>query len=469
MKNILLFLFLTHAFLGAATTFQVWASRTYESPNALYAADVVQAGDTIEIDAETYTGQAALAVWSANDLLIKGVGGQAQLVASGEYIWGKGIWVCRGDNITVEHIEFSGASVPDGNGAGIRLDGIGLTVRYCYFHDNENGILAGNPYAGDILIEFSEFANNGYGDGYTHNLYIGHVNKLTFRYNYSHHAKVGHNLKSRANENYILYNRIMDEESGYSSRLIDLSNGGFSIIMGNLLMQGPEAENNNLVGYGLEGLSNTSAHELYFINNTLVNKRQASCIFVDIKNGTSIANVSNNIFAGSGTIINGTTTTMDHNLIESNIAALNFVDEENHDYQLQANAPAIDFGTTVDDVNGYSLTPEFEYVHPLASIPRSTVNDIIDAGAYEYGNIVANNRIEPTPITIFPNPTNGVLYMEQGDLPVDEIMLYNEAGTILFLNSMSNTFDLSDYPSGIYYLKITYKDTLPMVVRIVKI
>ena len=38
-----------------------------------------------------------------------------------------------------------------------------------------------------------------------HNLYIGHVNKLTFRFNYSHHAYIGHNLKSRADANYILY------------------------------------------------------------------------------------------------------------------------------------------------------------------------------------------------------------------------------------------------------------------------
>ena len=273
MKKLLLLLCLVQTFFATATTFQVGADKAYASPNALYAAGVVQDGDIIEIDAATYTGQAALAVWHPDNLIIKGVGGQPHLVANDEYIWGKGIWVFAGDNITVENIEFSGASVPDQNGAGIRLDGTGLIVRHCYFHDNENGILTGNPSAGDILIEYSEFGHNGYGDGFSHNLYIGHVNSLTFRYNYSHHAVIGHNLKSRANENYILYNRIMDEDSGNSSRLIDLSNGGFSIIMGNLFMQGPNAENNNLVGYGKEGLSNTSAHELYCINNTFVNSR----------------------------------------------------------------------------------------------------------------------------------------------------------------------------------------------------
>ncbi|MCC6723031.1 MAG: right-handed parallel beta-helix repeat-containing protein, partial [Saprospiraceae bacterium] len=161
-----------------------------------------------------------MAVWQANNLVIRGVGGRPHLEAGGQYIWGKGIWVLAGNGITVENIEFSGATVPDQNGAGIRLDGTGMTVRHCYFHHNQNGILTSNPYAGEILIEYTEFADSGYGDGYTHNVYIGHVDKLIFRYNYSHHAIVGHNLKSRAKENHILYNRIMDEVDGQSSRLI---------------------------------------------------------------------------------------------------------------------------------------------------------------------------------------------------------------------------------------------------------
>ncbi|PCJ82891.1 MAG: hypothetical protein COA57_12715, partial [Flavobacteriales bacterium] len=81
-----------------ATIHQVGSSKTYISPNALYTASVVLDGDTIEIDAETYTGQPALAVWQQNDLLIRGVGGRPHLVANGEYIWGKGIWVVAGDN-----------------------------------------------------------------------------------------------------------------------------------------------------------------------------------------------------------------------------------------------------------------------------------------------------------------------------------------------------------------------------------
>lgn len=126
----------------------------------------------------------------------------------------------------MENIEFSGCAVPDKNGAGIRQEGANLTVRSCYFHDNENGILAGTVKNGPIWIEYSEFGYNGNGDGYSHNLYINNVDTLIFQFNYSHHAKIGHELKTRAHVNYILYNRLSDEVTGTASRNIDIPNGG---------------------------------------------------------------------------------------------------------------------------------------------------------------------------------------------------------------------------------------------------
>lgn len=45
---------------------------------------------------------------------------------------------------------------------------------------------------------------------------------LFFRFNYPHHAKIRHCLKSRAAKYIILYNRIMDETTSSSSQTIDL-------------------------------------------------------------------------------------------------------------------------------------------------------------------------------------------------------------------------------------------------------
>ncbi|MGI8958446.1 MAG: hypothetical protein ACR2IV_01530 [Bryobacteraceae bacterium] len=125
-------------------------------------------------------------------------------------------------------IEFSGAQIPveDGNnGAGIRISGQNMTIKNCYFHNNQDGILESNIAGSHIDIEFSEFANNGAGDGQSHNLYIGSVAALKFAFNYSHDAIVGHLLKSRAAVNYILYNRLTGE-NGTDSYEIDLPNGG---------------------------------------------------------------------------------------------------------------------------------------------------------------------------------------------------------------------------------------------------
>lgn len=454
MKQCIPFLLLS-LFMPAGTlqaeVFSVGSTRTFPTPNALYQAGVVHDGDTIEIDGETYVGTQTLAVWQADDLVIKGVNGRPHLVADGKYIQGKGIWVLAGDNITVEHIEFSGATVPDQNGAGIRLDGTGLTVRHCYFHDNENGILTSNPYAGDILIEYSEFGYNGFGDGFSHNLYVGHVNSLTFRYNYSHHAKVGHNLKSRANENFIYYNRIMDEASGYSSRLIDLSNGGFTIIMGNLLMQGPNAENNTLIGYGKEGLSNDSSH-LYVVHNTMINKRTASCNFLDIQGGTEIAVVHNNIFAGTGTTIKGTATSTGSNITSTVIDAMGFEDEPGYDYHILVSSPAVDSGEVLAPVKGYALTPDRAYVHPTDFENRMIVNGRIDVGAYENEETTSTLSQAASQFNVFPNPTNDFIVV---DVPVESIRsmeVYSMSGQRLLEQRDSNRLEIGTLPKGVYVL-----------------
>jgi hypothetical protein len=384
---ILLILLSTISIKSICATFQIGNGLTYTSPNALFVANVINHNDTILIYAQNYIGTSCLANWSKNNLVIKGINGKPHMQANGQNIGGKGIWILSGNNITVENIEFSGASVPDENGAGIRAENNDLTIRNCYFHDNENGILTNNTNGGLITIEHSEFAYNGFGDGYSHNVYVGRNAKLIFQYNYSHHAKVGHNLKSRANENIILYNRIMDEATGNSSRLIDLPNGGFSLVMGNELMQGQLSENSNMVGYGLEGLTNT-LKEFYFINNTLVNKR-FSCLFLDIATGTDISQIQNNLFGGIGTQLIGVVTTNLNNIIEPDVTHLYFQYEPNYDYHLTSITPGINGGAVLGMKNGYSLQATKAYHHPRNFINRVNVASAIDIGAHEY-NMLCN-------------------------------------------------------------------------------
>lgn len=465
MKKYLLLLFVVVQFWYAkAATYNVGPTRTYVSPNALYLANVLLDGDIVEIDFATYTGTASLALWSKNNLIIRGIGGRPHMVANNTSIQGKSIWITSGNNITVENIEFSGCVVPDKNGAGIRAEGPDVTIRNCYFHNNENGILTGNPLSGEVLIEYCEFAYNGYGDGQSHNLYIGRVNKLTFRYNYSHHCNIGQSLKSRAKTNLILYNRISDEATGNSSRLIDLPNGGLSIVMGNVLMQGPNAVNNNLVGYGLEGLTNPVS-EFYLINNTLINKRTASCIFIHIQPGTTVAQVSNNIFAGTGTLVNGTITAQSNNLIQASIAAIKFVDEVNYNYKLLATSPAINAGTALSNASGYSLVPTLEYVHPVNAESRVIIATI-DCGAYEYVAPLNAADFDRTNFKIYPNPTADFVVIENFN-EINKIQIIDSMGKIIKdFKPTSNSISLRDLPNGIYFVSCSsalYRTTYKVI------
>ena len=216
-----------------ATIWHVGATQTYTMPSQV--STLVNHGDTVNIDAGTYNSN--VCAWNKNNLLLRCLNGMAHLKSNGLSYGDKAIWVIQGNNTRVEHIEFSLCTSTSANGAGIRQEGQNLIVRNCYFHDNENGILAGAITPCKITVEYTEFNLNGAGDGFSHNLYIGHIDTLLFRYNYSHHCKIGHELKSRANINYILYNSCSNEAIGTAIREVDIPNGGLSIVMGNIIHQ----------------------------------------------------------------------------------------------------------------------------------------------------------------------------------------------------------------------------------------
>ena len=339
------------------------------------AARVARDGDIVEIDAGVYAGDAA--IWRQHNLTIRGIGGRAHLRADGAYADGKAIWVLKGDNTTIESVEFSGAAVPDRNGAGIRLDGAGLTLRDCYFHHNENGILTGPRPDSEVLIERSEFAYNGFGDGYSHNIYAG-GRSLTVRFSYLHHANVGHNLKSRAPQTRITYNRIMDETDGNSSYAIDLPDGGLAYVIGNIIQHGPAAQNSTVVAYGAEGYKH-AVNELYFVNNTVVNERPNGGRFVGVRPGAGTVRIVNNVFSGPGELPGGPGEILNNLLVGKS----DFVNADGFDYRLRKGAPAIGGGIEPGEARGVDLRPNAEYVHPLQSRPRRN-SRALDRGALEY-------------------------------------------------------------------------------------
>lgn len=351
---------------GAPRTLLVGPTRALTTPSA--AAAVARDGDTVLIDAGTYSGD--VATWTQDDLTLRGVGGRAHLRADGQDAQGKAIWVIAGDRTTVDRIELSGASVPDRNGAGIRQEGTDLTVTRSWFHDNENGILTGADPDSDVVITRSRFFDNGFGDGYSHNLYVGAVRSLTVTGSWFGGADTGHEIKSRAARTTIVANHITDADST-ASYSVDLPNGGLALVAGNVVVQGPRSENPALVSYGAEGLTNPS-RTLWVVNNTFVNRR-TSGTFVALAGG-SRARLRNNLLVGPGELTGSPAQAR----ANRRTGLSSFVDAAAEDFRLTASSPAVDRGVRVPQ----RWRPRWEYVDPAARTRRPVVGRT-DLGAFE--------------------------------------------------------------------------------------
>ena len=344
----------------------------YSKPSE--ASRAAKAGDLIEIKQGDYHGDTA--VWDQDNLLLCGQGSGAILYADGNSAEGKAIWVLKGDHINVENISFLDAKVPDGNGAGIRIEGKNINIRRSRFVDNQNGVLAGRNEGSNISVEYSFFRGNGDGSGRTHGIYIGEIHTLTLRFNVFQETLVGHNVKSRAKENLLFYNWIGDLDSGRASYQIDFPNGGNSSLVGNVIQQGKQAENSALIAYGLEGIKYQD-NELVLSGNTLINNLDRG-IFVSIKGVGVVSRYYNNYFCGFGDApvrsgVNG-------NLVAKDCTG--FVNQEKFDYRLTNESRAIDAGS-IDIIKSPGLIPHYEILSDGTVSWRLNAG-AIDAGAYEY-------------------------------------------------------------------------------------
>jgi Flp pilus assembly protein TadD len=339
------------------------------------AARVAHDNDIIEIAGGSYVGD--VASWKQSGLLLRGVNGRPHLDSQGRTAEEQGIWVFRGNDIVVENIEFSGARARTRNGSGIRFFGRNLTVRDSYFHHNEDGVLTWTAPDGEVLIERSVFAHNGAGDGLSHNIYIGHVRTFTLRFSYSHDSARGHEVKSRARTNHIEYNRLTDEDNGNSSYLIDLPEGGYGYVLGNVLEKGERTENPNAISFAAE-MPGVQEGGLWVINNSFYNRRVDASFVANRSKLPAV--LVNNVLAGfPAVLLDGPGE--DRNNFRQARAGL--VDPGAYDFRLTAESPLIDAGQDPGAADSFALWPQFEYVHPASGRARQRVGTL-DAGAYEF-------------------------------------------------------------------------------------
>lgn len=362
-------------------TLQVGVGKPYATVCAAIAA--ASSGSTIEIDAGIYSNESCSVDQS---LTLKGIGGLAHMKwGTGDYRTntsnipnGKGLLIINATT-SIDAMEFSGARVADDNGAGIRYQSGDLTIRHSYFHGNQDGILGEGGLSATATLEYNVFSQNGYcPSNCGHNLYIGTMGKLIFRFNKSTDSLDGsHTLKSRAYVNEVISNFLSTKNSDGSYEA-DFPNGGQVYFIGNVVEQGANTGNSSILAYGAEGATNPNPF-LAVGNNTFFNYR-GSGIFVQVS-GTPSVSIKNNIFANGGTFLSGATADTTSNKPG---ASGDFVDAAQGNYHLAATSTSINAGVAPGTLNNYNLTPEFEYVEPAGSIMRMLVGTI-DVGAHESG------------------------------------------------------------------------------------
>ncbi len=281
-----------------AATLTVGPGQAYALPSKAIAA--ARPGDTIHILAGTYRDCAA---WTTDNLTIEGDDGA---VLADKICQNAGILVVNAPRATLRGLTLQGAAVPDGNGSGVRANGLFLTIEHCTFRDNQDGILAANNPAATLLVRTSTFDGNGAclpDKGCAHGIYAGFVGLFRVENSHFSRALVGHHIKSRARRTEIVGNTITDGPDGTSSYLVDLPNGSNLTMTGNTLEKGPRTQNRNAaVSIGEEG-GKRAPGEIVITGNSFVNNGPPT-VFVR-NSGKDRAKLSANDLKGPVRMLSG--------------------------------------------------------------------------------------------------------------------------------------------------------------------
>ncbi len=161
---------------------------------------------------------------------------------------GKAALVLRGRDAVVDGLVFQNMRVPDGNGAGIRLEKGPLLVQNATFRDSEEGILTADDPASAIRIDRSSFAGLGRCDrglSCAHSVYVNAYGSLTVTRSRFERGQGGHYLKSRARRIAVSDSSFDDTRGHTSNYMIDLSTGATGTIANNIFVQGKDKENHS--------------------------------------------------------------------------------------------------------------------------------------------------------------------------------------------------------------------------------
>ncbi|MET0360654.1 MAG: right-handed parallel beta-helix repeat-containing protein [Sphingobium sp.] len=183
---------------------------------------------------------------------------------SGGICQGKAALVLHGRSARVEGLIFERMAVPDGNGAGIRLETGDLSIDNSVFRDSQQGLLTASYPAGTVSIDQSTFSRlggcNAEGADCAHSVYIGDYGRVSITRSRFEAGTGGHYVKSRARMARIVDNSFDDSQGHETNYMIDLPNGATGEISGNEMVQGRSKDNySTFIALAAEGAERSSA------------------------------------------------------------------------------------------------------------------------------------------------------------------------------------------------------------------
>lgn len=215
----------------------------------------------------------------------------------------KAAFVLRGAATTIDGIVFRNLRVPDGNGAGIRIEGGDLTVLNSMFLDSQEGILGAVDKPTRIRIDRSTFAGLGQCDESTdcaHSIYLANTGSVTITNSRFERGRGGHYVKLRSPRVDIADNSFDDTRGHNTNYMIDLPEGATGRIAGNTFVQGKDKENwSGMIVVAAEARKYSSAG-LVVENNvaTLAPGMEKSPAFLANVSGQRLAQGPNRLGAG---------------------------------------------------------------------------------------------------------------------------------------------------------------------------
>ena len=195
-------------------------------------------------------------------------------------------------------------------------------------------------------------------------------------------------MKSRARENHVRYNQLVDGIGGQASYELEFPEGGLAYVVGNVIAQSETTQNPALLAFGAEGaqVADGREHALHLVNNTFINHSQRPAIFVAVHHARLARPLEqrlvNNLFLGLGA---GDAALADQ--ARGNFIAPPSVlqDAEAGLYTLHPKSVLRGHGVAPGTARGVDLQPRAAFTPPVGtrSIDRLAVRDRWSPGAYQ--------------------------------------------------------------------------------------